>query len=93
MAHELATLGGGCFWCLEAVYTELRGVELVGTGALITDQDQVMTVAESVSERYTGPVTEQARGFLAKQALKRVVVRIDVERVVSWDHRKLGGVY
>jgi len=23
---EIVTLGGGCFWCLEAVYTELRGV-------------------------------------------------------------------
>src|SRR5438067_6742661 len=29
---ELATLGGGCFWCLEAVYTELRGVERVISG-------------------------------------------------------------
>jgi len=29
---EQATLGGGCFWCLEAVYTELRGVERVISG-------------------------------------------------------------
>ncbi len=29
---ELATLGGGCFWCLEAVYVELRGVEKVVSG-------------------------------------------------------------
>ncbi len=28
----LATLGGGCFWCLEAVYKELRGVERVVSG-------------------------------------------------------------
>lgn len=26
---ETATLGGGCFWCLEAVYRELEGVERV----------------------------------------------------------------
>ena len=29
---ELATLAGGCFWCLEAVYDELKGVESVESG-------------------------------------------------------------
>lgn len=29
---EIATLGGGCFWCLEAIYTELKGVEKVISG-------------------------------------------------------------
>ena len=29
---ELATLAGGCFWCLEAVFVELRGVEKVVSG-------------------------------------------------------------
>jgi peptide-methionine (S)-S-oxide reductase len=29
---QTATLGGGCFWCLEAVYTELKGVEKVVSG-------------------------------------------------------------
>jgi len=29
---ETATLAGGCFWCLEAVYRELRGVESVSSG-------------------------------------------------------------
>jgi len=29
---QLATLGGGCFWCLEAVYVELRGVSKVASG-------------------------------------------------------------
>jgi len=30
--REVATLAGGCFWCLEAVYLELRGVERVESG-------------------------------------------------------------
>jgi peptide-methionine (S)-S-oxide reductase len=30
--REIATLAGGCFWCLEAVYDELRGVEDVVSG-------------------------------------------------------------
>jgi peptide-methionine (S)-S-oxide reductase len=29
---EVATLAGGCFWCLEAVYNDLRGVEKVVSG-------------------------------------------------------------
>ncbi len=31
---ETATLAGGCFWCLEAVYDELKGVESVESGYL-----------------------------------------------------------
>ncbi len=29
---EIATLAGGCFWCLEAVFDDLRGVESVESG-------------------------------------------------------------
>jgi peptide-methionine (S)-S-oxide reductase len=31
-SQEITTLGGGCFWCLEAVFNELRGVENVVSG-------------------------------------------------------------
>jgi peptide-methionine (S)-S-oxide reductase len=29
---EIATLGGGCFWCLEAVYQQMEGVESIVSG-------------------------------------------------------------
>lgn len=34
MAHQLETaiLGGGCFWCTEAVYLEVKGIESVESG-------------------------------------------------------------
>ncbi len=32
MSQEIVTLGGGCFWCLEAVYDELKGVTDVVSG-------------------------------------------------------------
>src|SRR5919199_4843563 len=31
-SREVATLGGGCFWCLDAVFRDVRGVERVVSG-------------------------------------------------------------
>jgi PPOX class probable F420-dependent enzyme len=77
------------------VYEELRGVELVATGTIVEDYDAVLEIGKSVGLRYTGPValSEAALPFLEAQARKRVGVVLHVERVVSWDHRKLGGGY
>ena len=37
---ETATLGGGCFWCMEAIYKELRGVDSVVSGFMGGHVDQ-----------------------------------------------------
>ncbi len=75
------------------VYAELRGVELVGTGTIITDTEDIIAIGLSTSQRHTGADPDAARPFVEAQAGKRIGVRIDVEQVVSWDHRKLEGRY
>lgn len=74
-------------------YSELKGVELVGQGIVLDDRATIQAVGESVWERYTGPVDDAAREAVAVVGAKRVAVRFDVEKVVSWDHTKLGGRY
>jgi PPOX class probable F420-dependent enzyme len=74
-------------------YDQLRGVELVGTASLVEDFDAIRDIGVRVSTKYSGPPSDAALPFIEKQAQKRIGVVIDVERVVSWDHTKLGGAY
>ena len=71
-------------------YDTLRGVSLEGRAVVIDDLDALWAVGVSVWERYTGPYTEEMRPFVEVMLNKRVAVRMDVERIRSWDHRKLG---
>jgi PPOX class probable F420-dependent enzyme len=76
-----------------ARYDELRGVELVGSGQIISDPEVVVAIGLDVYQRYTAPVTDDVIPVVEHMAAKRVVVRFDVDRTVSWDHSKLGGAY
>ncbi len=49
---EVATLAGGCFWCLEAVFNDLRGVEKVVSG--YSGGHVVKPTYEEVSRGTTG---------------------------------------
>ena len=71
-------------------YDTLRGVSLEGRGEIVEDPELLWRVGVSVWERYTGPYTEEARPLVEFMLQKRVAVRVDVDRVRSWDHRKLG---
>jgi PPOX class probable F420-dependent enzyme len=71
-------------------YDTLRGVSLEGRGTIVEDPDALWAVGINVWERYNGPYTEEARPLVEFMLNKRVAVRVDVERVRSWDHRKLG---
>ena len=72
------------------LYEELRGVELVGRAEFVEDSEQMFKLGASVYERYYGPYDDNLRPVIETMLNKRVVVRLIVERVVSWDHRKLG---
>jgi len=70
-------------------YDQLRGVELVGRARIDEDPDALWKLGVSVWERYYGPYDESQKEALGFMLNKRVLVTIDVDRIVSWDHRKL----
>ena len=79
-----------------AVYAELRGAVIYGKAELIDDTERVIDILAAVATS-SQPVGEEAmeglRKAVAKTAPKRIGIRVVPERVVSWDHRKLGGTY
>jgi PPOX class probable F420-dependent enzyme len=75
-------------------YAELRGIELIGHAEITGEEDEVLRFGVEEFERYQGvKMTEALLPGVKKMAAKRVVVKIRADRIVSWDHRKLGGRY
>ncbi len=71
-------------------YDTLRGVSIEGHGVILDDPDALWQIGVNVWERYTGPYTDEAKPLVEFMLHKRVAVRLDVDRIRSWDHRKLG---
>jgi len=72
-------------------YEELQGVEMVGHAEIIEDPDRIFELGISVFERNSGQTyTPEMKPFVDAMLNKRVVVKINVDKYVSWDHRKLG---
>ena len=71
-------------------YDTLRGVSLEGRGVIVEEPQALWDIGINVWERYTGPYSDDAKPMIEAMLRKRVAVRLDVERVRSWDHRKLG---
>jgi PPOX class probable F420-dependent enzyme len=81
-----------CSFLVEAghTYDQLRGVAIEGTAEVIEDESVVWDVCVNIFERYNVPYSEEMKPFVEFMAHNRVVVRLDPQRVRSWDHRKLG---
>ena len=72
-------------------YEELRGVEMVGHAEIVEEPDRIFELGISVFERNSGQTyTPEMKPFVDAMLNKRVVVKINVDKYVSWDHRKLG---
>ena len=57
---------------------------------MIEDESVVWDVCVNIFERYNAPYSEEMKPLVEFMAHNRVVVRLDPQRVRSWDHRKLG---
>jgi PPOX class probable F420-dependent enzyme len=71
-------------------YDQLRGVTLIGKGEIVEEPERIWELGVSVFSRYNAPYTEEMKPFVEVMLNKRVVVKLHVERTVTWDHRKLG---
>ena len=74
------------------MYQELRGVMMECDVAIERDPDKVVNFGMALFQRFgaTGPDVEN---MIRGQAPKRIGMTFTPTRIVSWDHRKLGGTY
>jgi nitroimidazol reductase NimA-like FMN-containing flavoprotein (pyridoxamine 5'-phosphate oxidase superfamily) len=85
----------------QADYDNIAGVSILGHAELVDDPDAALAVARSVLaqrlKQASGGTKEEAaaRHLEVSEALaaKRVAITVEVDRIVSWDHRHLGGRY
>jgi PPOX class probable F420-dependent enzyme len=77
------------------LYQELRGVMMECDVELEHDPERVAGYGLDLFARFTdgSELPDGVREMVAKQAPKRVGLRFTPTRIVSWDHRKLGGAY
>ncbi len=76
-------------------YQDLRGVMMECDVVVIREVEAVADHGLELFRRYSGmsQLPTETRDMVLTQAPKRVGLRFTPTRVVSWDHRKLGGVY
>jgi PPOX class probable F420-dependent enzyme len=75
-------------------YDQLRGISMNGRAELVEDPSQVERYAAAVMTRnHPGLTAEQVSQAAHMMANKRTAVIFHPEKIVSWDHRKLGGTY
>ena len=74
-------------------YHELRGVMFECDVLMERDPVAVENFGLELFGRYAGDLNDDIRAMVANQAQKRVGLTFVPIRIVSWDHRRLGGTY
>jgi hypothetical protein len=81
-------------------YSQLQGVMIKGTARLVTDQDYVLTIYGGLAAKYPMindiPVELDAAALDAafgRFASKNTAVIVEPDKIITWDHAKLGGAY
>ena len=75
-------------------YEVLRGVMLETDVTIHRETDDVGALGVEIFERYTGgALDDDTRAMVVAQAPKRVALEFVEQSRVTWDHRKLAGVY
>ncbi len=75
-------------------YHELRGVMIEAGATIHRDVEVVAEVGAEIYGRYgAGAPDEGFAEAIRAQAAKRIALQFSAQRVASWDHRKLGGLY
>jgi len=81
-------------------YAELRGVMIEGRARLISDPAYVLALYGKLAAKYAlagleprALSPEELESAFGRHAAKNTAVVVEPQRVVSWDHTKLGGAY
>ena len=77
-------------------YAELRGVHISAICEVVDDLRAVQDTMVDITGGEAAASQEAREGMykvIEATAAKRVMLRITPEKIVSWDHRKLGGTY
>jgi general stress protein 26 len=75
-------------------YEQLRGVMFECEVTIHRETEDVAALGVEIFERYTGDeLDDDVRAMVHKQAPKRVALEFVERARVTWDHRKLAGVY
>ena len=75
-------------------YNELKGVSINATAELVDEVEAVHSLHMKVLVRNTPEIPEEVLEKASRSmAPKKTAILVKLERVMSWDHSKLGGIY